>query len=82
MATDGVTCLIVLNNTIDEDHMAGSLTRITPEQRDLPLVEVTTKSVACDGGGGPLGHPLTYYEIGSEGNATCGYCGKKFVLRK
>lgn len=61
--------------------MAGSLTRVTPEQRDLPLIEVETKSVACDGGGGPLGHPLTYYEIGAEGSTTCGYCGKKFVLK-
>lgn len=61
--------------------MAGSLTRVTAEQRDLPVIEVATKSVACDGGGGPLGHPLTYYEIGVEGFATCGYCGKKFVLK-
>lgn len=62
--------------------MAGALTRVTPEQRDLQVVEVDTQSVACDGGGGPLGHPLTYYELGADGEATCGYCDKKFVLRK
>ncbi len=61
--------------------MGGQLTRVTPEQRDLALVEVGTKSVACDGGGGPLGHPLTYYEIGAEGTVVCGYCGLKFVLK-
>jgi len=61
--------------------MAGTLTRVTPEQRDLQVIEVATKSVACDGGGGPLGHPLTYYEIGVEGATTCGYCGKKFILK-
>ena len=61
--------------------MAGALTRVTPEQRDMREIEVTTQSVACDGGGGPLGHPLTYYELGSGGEAVCGYCGKKFVLK-
>lgn len=61
--------------------MAGELTRVTPEQRDLQRLEVSTKSVACDGGGGPLGHPLTFYELGADGEAVCGYCGKKFVLK-
>ena len=61
--------------------MAGTLTRVTPEQRDLQVIEVATKSVACDGGGGPLGHPRTDYEIGAEGATTCGYCGKKFILK-
>jgi len=28
-----------------------------------------------------LGHPLTYYEIGADGAATCGYCGKKFIRK-
>lgn len=61
--------------------MAGTLTRVTPEQRDLRVVEVETHSVACDGGGGPLGHPLTYYELGADGTAVCGYCDKTFVLK-
>lgn len=61
--------------------MAGALTRVTPEQRDLRVIEVETTSVACDGGGGPLGHPLTYYELGDDGEAVCGYCDKRFVLK-
>ncbi len=60
--------------------MASEVTVITPEQRDLATVEVTSRLVACNGGGGPLGHPLTYYEIGPSGVAVCNYCGKKFVL--
>lgn len=62
--------------------MAGALTRVTPEQRALQVIEVKTQSVACDGGGGPLGHPLTFYELGKDGEAVCGYCSKKFVLRQ
>ncbi len=60
--------------------MAGALTKTTGEQRDLAVIEVRTRMVACDGGGGPLGHPLTYYEIGKDGTAVCGYCSKKFVF--
>lgn len=59
--------------------MAGGLTRVMPEQRDLAELAVTTEEVACDGGGGPLGHPLTYYNLGHDGEAVCGYCGKRFV---
>jgi uncharacterized Zn-finger protein len=35
--------------------------------------------VGCNGGGGPLGHPLVYLELGAEGKAVCGYCGRVFV---
>ncbi|PWE18931.1 zinc-finger domain-containing protein [Marinicauda salina] len=37
--------------------------------------------VMCDGGGGPLGHPRVYYEIGDEGYVECGYCDRRFVLK-
>lgn len=59
--------------------MAGNLVRVKPEERDLPELYVEATQVACDGGGGPLGHPLTYYEIGADGKAVCGYCGKVFI---
>jgi len=62
--------------------MASEVTVITPEQRDLAVVEVTSRLVACSGGGGALGHPLTYYEIGADGTAVCNYCDKKFVLAR
>ena len=60
--------------------MASEVTVITPEQRDLAMVEVTSHLVACNGGGGPLGHPLTYYEVTSEKPARCNYCDKQFVF--
>ncbi|WP_420871276.1 zinc-finger domain-containing protein [Marinicauda algicola] len=34
----------------------------------------------CDGGGGALGHPRVYYELGDEGFVECGYCDRRFVL--
>ena len=43
-------------------------------------VMVTSRTISCDGGGGALGHPRTFYTIGDEGSVTCGYCGQVFVL--
>ena len=46
-----------------------------PEQ-----IVVSTTRVACDGGGGALGHPLVYMDMGGEGSVECGYCDRRFVL--
>jgi uncharacterized Zn-finger protein len=60
---------------------------ITPKpSREMPvevpeIVEVTTSRVACDGGGGALGHPKVYLEMGDEGFVECPYCDKRFVLK-
>jgi len=35
--------------------------------------------VACDGGGA-LGHPKVYLQIGDEGFVECPYCDRRFVL--
>jgi uncharacterized Zn-finger protein len=45
------------------------------------VIVVDHHRVACDGGGGALGHPKVYYEIGEEGFVDCGYCDRRFVLR-
>ena len=43
-------------------------------------VIVTNQSrVACDGGGGPLGHPLIFLTLGNDGRVTCPYCSRVFV---
>lgn len=46
-------------------------------------LEVTTEEVACDGGGGALGHPKVYLHINhDEGNkVVCPYCSRTFVMR-
>ena len=43
---------------------------------------VTSRVVGCDGGGGPLGHPLVYLNIDSTGEVVCPYCSRQFVLSK
>jgi uncharacterized Zn-finger protein len=37
--------------------------------------------VACNGGGGPLGHPRVYLNLGADGKIECPYCSRLFVLR-
>jgi len=34
--------------------------------------------VACDGGGGALGHPKVYLDL-HKGSVTCPYCSKVFT---
>lgn len=43
-------------------------------------VEVTQRQIACDGGGGALGHPRIWLSIGEPGVVECPYCDKRFVL--
>ena len=43
-------------------------------------IVVNNTRVACDGGGGALGHPKVYLEMGDENSVECGYCDRRFVL--
>lgn len=45
------------------------------------IVETEETRVACDGGGGALGHPKVFLEMGDEGFVECPYCDKRFVLK-
>jgi uncharacterized Zn-finger protein len=50
---------------------------------DAPeIITVSTTRVSCDGGGGALGHPRVWLEMGDEGFVECPYCDRRFVLRE
>jgi len=36
---------------------------------------------ACNGGGGPLGHPKVYLNLSPAGKIECPYCSRLFVNR-
>ncbi|XP_025723271.1 NADH dehydrogenase [ubiquinone] iron-sulfur protein 6, mitochondrial [Callorhinus ursinus] len=43
---------------------------------EQPVSEVGDRVIACDGGGGALGHPKVYINLDKETKTgTCGYCG-------
>ncbi|PHR60999.1 MAG: zinc-finger domain-containing protein [Robiginitomaculum sp.] len=44
-------------------------------------VTVSEHRVSCDGGGGALGHPKVYMEMGQESSVRCKYCDKVFELK-
>jgi uncharacterized Zn-finger protein len=47
------------------------------------IIEVTSSRIACDGGGGPAGHPRVWLQIDPEkGFAECGYCDRRYVLKR
>jgi len=44
-------------------------------------IVVETERVSCDGGGGALGHPRVWYNLGDEDYVECGYCDRRFVRK-
>lgn len=54
---------------------------ITTSRLRQPIEKIVVQGhrVACDGGGGALGHPKVWYEMGSDHGVECLYCGRVFV---
>jgi uncharacterized Zn-finger protein len=48
----------------------------------VETLEVDSPQVACDGGGGALGHPRVFLNMGEKKEVDCPYCGRHFVLKK
>ena len=44
-------------------------------------IYIDAMAAACDGGGGPLGHPRVYLNLAPAGKAECPYCSRLFVNR-
>jgi uncharacterized Zn-finger protein len=45
------------------------------------VIETDELIVACNGGGGPLGHPRVYLNLAPVGHHECPYCSRQFVNR-
>jgi uncharacterized Zn-finger protein len=51
--------------------------------KPFEVIPVSSLEVACDGGGGPLGHPRVFLHIDPDaGQATCPYCSRTYVLKQ
>lgn len=46
---------------------------------DREVVITPDMYVRCDGGNGPLGHPLEFITLERGAEAICKYCGRHFV---
>ena len=45
-------------------------------------IETDDVIVACNGGGGPLGHPRVYLDLTPHGRVECPYCSRLFINSK
>lgn len=52
-----------------------------PDFRTPETFIVESRQVKCDGGGGALGHPLVWYEMGDEDMVECMYCDRRYILK-
>ena len=53
----------------------------TPSFEQPETLVVEDHKVACDGGGGALGHPIVWYEMGDDDVVECKYCDRRFILK-
>ena len=53
----------------------------TPSFEQPEIVYVDTRKVSCNGGGGALGHPSVWYEMGDDDVVECKYCDRRFILK-
>ncbi|EGC30033.1 hypothetical protein DICPUDRAFT_42045 [Dictyostelium purpureum] len=44
-------------------------------------IEVQDSKIGCDGGNGPLGHPMVYINLEGNTPQSCGYCGLRFIQK-
>jgi uncharacterized Zn-finger protein len=75
------------SNPLARQILACMIPAVPPNQSvSMPveapeIVETDQHRVSCDGGGGALGHPRVYLEMGDEHFVECPYCDKRFVLK-
>lgn len=49
------------------------------EPPEIIIVDDTAEEVECDGGGGPLGHPVVWYSLADQDYVECMYCDRCFI---
>jgi uncharacterized Zn-finger protein len=50
-----------------------------PTYQPTEILQADSRVVACDGGGGALGHPRVYLRI-EDHQVLCPYCSRLYVL--
>ena len=52
------------------------------ETGEIITIDNAADEVACDGGGGALGHPRVFYSLDGQSSVECRYCGRIFVKER
>lgn len=48
-------------------------------QNDEMIIHTEAARVSCNGGGGALGHPQIWLNIGADNRVACPYCSREFI---
>ena len=54
---------------------------MTTPHPEILLVPQGADRVACNGGGGALGHPKVWYDMSADDYVECKYCDRVFALK-
>jgi len=54
---------------------------MTTPDPEIFLVPQDAETIACNGGGGALGHPRVYYTFHGQDTVVCGYCDRVFTKK-
>lgn len=57
-----------------------SAERLADPEMEIETIRTSGKRVACEGGGGPLGHPRVWLNLGHDDQVVCPYCSRRYIL--
>jgi uncharacterized Zn-finger protein len=63
-----------------DPNLTGYTPKALPGVTPDDTLEVTSRVITCDGGGGVMGHPGVALRI-EDRQVTCPYCSRTFVLQ-
>eukprot|EP01132_Coremiostelium_polycephalum_P003596 gene3596-4478_t len=82
-----ISSLRTPHSSVQKCPLPSDIYNVKPEQSAQDLIhqvkpiEVEGRGVGCDGGNGPLGHPMVYINLDGNEPQACGYCGIRFVQK-
>jgi len=72
----------IIPASVRSNRAQMNLHRVKAKMEPPETIEVEEMRTSCDGGGGALGHPLVYLNLGDGGSVDCPYCGRRFNLKE
>lgn len=58
------------------------MSEASSEKLPLEIIPTDSERVACDGGGGVLGHPRVWLHLGDDESIVCPYCSRLYVIEE
>jgi uncharacterized Zn-finger protein len=72
---------IIVSSSRRRGVLGARRARLRSHMGPFETIYINETVAACNGGGGPLGHPRVYLKLGPAGTVECPYCSRLFVNR-